>query len=115
MGFNFFKKTGPLTMDLDAGEIYPWRQGTTLKATEKSAFIIPGALFEHGRPISDFIDVSDDNAEIMPVTEQKCGTYPDIAIIINSGVALTLKKNCEVIHIHLKGEDKHKKKFMIKT
>ncbi len=111
---NIFKRKTE-TLLLDSGEVYPWRKGITLQALEKSAFIIPGALFEDGRPINDLMEISDDDSEIMPVTEQRENTYPDIGVIINAGVTMKLNKNCEVIHIHLKGEEKRKKKFIIKN
>jgi hypothetical protein len=111
---NLFKRKVE-TILLDSDEIYRWRKGIILQAIEKSAFIVPGALFEEGRTMNDLMEISDDETEIMPINERKENTYPDIGVILNAGVTMKLNKNCEVIHIHLKGEEKRKKKFIIKN
>jgi hypothetical protein len=114
---NLFKRKVE-TILLDSGEIYRWKKDIILQALERSAFIVPGALFEEGRTINDLMEISDDETEIVPITERselKENTYPDIGVILNAGVTMKLNRNCEVIHIHLKGEEKRKKKFIIKT
>lgn len=106
MGLNFFKKKEILT--LDSGEIYRWHKGVTLKATEKSAFIIPRAICDNGKTFGEMIELSDET-EIVIMEERK----DDLGVILESGDTCKLNRNCEVIHIHIKGEEKHKKKFIV--
>jgi hypothetical protein len=107
MGLNFFNKTETLT--LDSGEIYRWYKGITLKATEKSAFIIPKAICENGKTLGEMIELSDET-EVVIMQDRK----DDIAVILKPGDTCKLNRNCEVIHIHLADEDNHKKKFIVK-
>jgi hypothetical protein len=107
MGLSIFKKKEILT--LDSGEIYRWYKGMTLKATEKSAFIIPRAICDNGKTLSEMIELSDET-EIVIMEERK----DDIGVILEPGDTCKLNRNCEVIHIHITGEEKHKKNFIVK-
>ncbi len=111
---NLFKKKSQI-ITLDSGETYRWKKGIKLEAVEKSAFIIPGALFIDGTPVGELLEISDKEAEIVAVSEPKENSYPDIAAVINKGVSMKLNRNCEVIHVHLKGEEKRRKKFYIRV
>ena len=98
---------------MQPGEVYRWHKGTCLQATETSSFIIPGAVFENGIPMGETLELSDDEAEIVALEEPSDDRYPDMAVMLKPNVQMRLNRNCEVIHVHIKSEDKHTKEFVV--
>ncbi len=110
--FKLFSQDKMIT--LNTGDTYRFHKGTILIATEMSAFIIPGEVFIEGVPIKDILKISNDNCQIQSVSEEKNNGYSDIVIILKKGDSISLTRNCELIHIHLKEESIEPKKFIIK-
>jgi hypothetical protein len=102
-----------LKITISADEIFRWRKGTCLRATEQSSFIIPGAIFRKGEKIGDILELSDDDTDVVLLDKPKQDTFPNMAVILKPGSTMRLNRNCEVKHIHLEGEEKHAKQFIV--
>ena len=98
---------------ISAGDIFRWRKGLRLQAIERSAFLIPGALFRKGEKIGTTMELSDDEAEIVFLDKPTGDSFPNMAVILKPGHSMRLNRNCEVRHVHLKGEVKHAKEFVV--
>ena len=96
-----------------AGEIFRWRKGLRLQAVEQSSFLIPGALFRKGEKMGEMLELSDDEADIIFLDKPTKDAFPNIAVILKPGKTMRLNRNCEVKHIHLQGEEKRAKEFIV--
>lgn len=95
------------------GEIFRWRKGLCLQAVEQSSFLIPGVLFRKGEKVGEILELSDDEADIVFLDKPTKDVYPNMAVVLKPGKTMRLNRNCEVKHIHLQGEEKHSKEFII--
>ena len=108
----FNKKKEKIVIETKA--VFKWTKGLRLQATEKSAFYVPGAIFQKGIAFGEIMELSSNQAEIMAMEEQpKDDRYPDIAVILEKNVTMKLNKNCEVILLPIKGEMKKFKEFIV--
>jgi len=105
--------TNRLIITIQPGEIYRWKSGLCLKALQNSSFVIPGALFRKGESLGSVLELSDDETEIVMLEEESRHRYPDMAVILKPGTSMRLNRNCEVWHIHIRGEIKQPKNFVI--
>jgi len=98
---------------IQAGETFRWRKGLCLQAIESSSFMIPGALFRKGEKMSAIMELSNDETEVVFLGKPAPDANPNLAVILKPGDSMQLNRNSEVIHIHLKGEVKHAKEFVV--
>jgi len=113
--FNQIIKKKKKIIELNSGDEYPWLKGEKLTCTEKSAFIIPGTITKELNSKTNFgniFEISDKDTVIMAVSDKEA-EYPNFAIILKPGVSMRINKKCVVTHVHIKGENKRRKKFTL--
>ncbi len=59
------------------------------------------------------MELSDDDAEIIFLDKPTGDAFPNLAVILKPGDSMRLNRNCEVRHVHLEGEVKHAKEFVV--